>query len=153
MCAACCVQSVSVFCLYFCQIKNPTIHLYVVVKGMSSKMLALLRRGYSDKTLILNENNKTNAFMSSVQLLLSCNSSASSAGVSPSSRNDSRFSFSNTFWILLNPHSRCHDCPWEIDNHCYKWVQLQYTSCQMCHISVSAIIFIYLISLHIKCYL
>lgn len=57
MCAACCVQSVSVFCLYFCQIRNPTVHLYLVVDRMSSKMLALLGRGYSDKTLILNENN------------------------------------------------------------------------------------------------
>ena len=42
------------FVFIFVRTENPTSHLYVVVKGICGKMLALLRTGYSDEILIQN---------------------------------------------------------------------------------------------------
>ena len=86
------------FVFIFVKTENPTSQLYVVVKGMSSKMLAVHRTGYSDEVLIYNEDYVMHScLLFSLLSLLSCKHSVSSAGVSPSSSNDSGLSNSKGF--------------------------------------------------------
>lgn len=95
-------HSVCILSLFFVRTENPTSHLYVVVKGISNSMLALLKTGYSDEMLTQNDDNVMDSCLFlSVWSLLSCNSSVSSEAVSPSSSSDSGLSKSKGFWIHL----------------------------------------------------
>ena len=92
--------SVSVF--IFVSTENPNSHIYVVVKGISIEILALLRTGYSDEMPIQNDDKVTDPQrLCTVRSQLSCNYSVSSAGLSVNSSKYSGLSNSKGFWIHL----------------------------------------------------
>ena len=51
------------FVFIFVSTENPNSHMYVVVKGISIEILALLRTGYSDEMLIQNDDKVTDPYI------------------------------------------------------------------------------------------